>query len=67
MRCGSKVVDEPKTKKIIRRGSKVDMPNKMQDTDLYTTKTVVKLMSQHKKTRVVSRDDPGGFPGFGTG
>ena len=42
MRRDSKVVDEPKTKKII--GSKVDVPNKIQDTDLCITKSVVKLM-----------------------
>ena len=40
---------------------------KIQDTDLCITKSAVKLMNQHKKTRVVSRDDPGGFLGFRTG
>ena len=46
-RRDSKVVDEPKTKKII--GSKVDVPNKIQDTDLCITKSVVKLIWARKK------------------
>ena len=46
-RRDSKVVDEQKTKKII--GSKVDVPNKILDTDLCITKSVVKLMWARKK------------------